>query len=158
MLWYVLLGKAVNLPGKFYKLSRKVLWSPMSIDRRLVIVLWFGTSPMIFWGESLAITQTQHVWLHVTHPSYVGIHTLWTWVRLLSPKLEDNSLHENLRTYCTFDINWQPGPWILRFFVAPSKTIIAVQKIRSPTWGMVRRWLLAKICFVVNYLPKSTFT
>jgi hypothetical protein len=36
---YVLLGKAVNLPGKFYKLSRKVLKSPVSIDRGLVVGL-----------------------------------------------------------------------------------------------------------------------
>ncbi len=39
LLLYVLLGKAVNLPGKFYKLSRKVLRSPVSINRRLVVCL-----------------------------------------------------------------------------------------------------------------------
>jgi hypothetical protein len=38
MLLSVLLVKAVNLPGKFYKLSRKVLRSPVSIDGRLVVV------------------------------------------------------------------------------------------------------------------------
>ncbi len=50
-------------------------------------------------------------------------------------------------------------PGYQEFPVAPSETIVGlVKKIRSPTWGMARQWLLGKICLVVDYLTKSTFT
>ena len=40
--------------------------------------------------------------------------------------------------YCTFDLNWQPGPWNQEFCLAPSNTIVdQVKKIRSLTQGMV---------------------
>jgi hypothetical protein len=45
-----LLVKAVNLPGKFYKLSRKVLRSPVSIDRRLIVSLVISTTPEARFG------------------------------------------------------------------------------------------------------------
>jgi hypothetical protein len=44
------------------------------------------------------------------------------------------------------------------FLVALIKTIVErVKKIRSPIWGMVWQCLLAKICFVVDYLRKKHF-
>jgi hypothetical protein len=45
------------------------------------------------------------------------------------------------------------------FLVAPIETIVGlVKKRKRPTWGMVWRWLLAKICLAIDYLTKSTFT
>ncbi len=61
-------------------------------------------------------------------------------------------------TYCTFDPKWQPGLWISRISCSFLWDYCrAGQKIRSPTWGMVWQWLLAKICLVVDYLTKRTF-
>ncbi len=51
-----------------------------------------------------------------------------------------------------------PVPGYQDFFVPLSETIVGlVKKIRSPTWSMVRQWLLAKIflLFVVDYLQKE---
>ena len=31
-------------------------------------------------------------------------------------------------SYCTFDLNWQPGPWKARFQLAPSESIVGQVK------------------------------
>ncbi len=116
-------------------------YDPNRSDSLLSLVKWKVAIP-----ES---TDNEGLWERVVVPT--------NWLNFINMKCNLNN--EIKKVYCTFDPNWQLHPWISRIFVAPSETIVGlVKKISSPTWGMVWKLLLAKICLVVDYLTKSTFT
>jgi len=66
------------------------------------------------------------------------INTMSTMSVLNVPQFTFAKDYRGKLAYCTFDLNWQPGPWNQEFCLAPSNTMVEqVKKIRSLTQGMV---------------------